>query len=59
MTVVYLVGDGDTDLYGIFSTRKRAQAWIDRQRQQRYPWADVLTINEMPVDEATDLRSDP
>ena len=52
MTTVYLVTDGETDLYGIFSTRVLAQAWIDRQAQR-----SVLHIDEWCLDVADDLMS--
>lgn len=59
-SVVYLVTDdpgiGNPDLYGIFSTRNLAQAWIDRQCDLKYPWADGLCIDEWPLDVAKDLR---
>ena len=51
---VYLVTDGvnsgaNADLYGVFSSRTRAQAWIDRQRMLKYPWWDGLTANRIAV----------
>lgn len=60
MKVVYLVTDNvgsgaNPDLYGVFSTRETAQAWIDRQRARKYSWWDGLIIVESPLDEAKDL----
>jgi hypothetical protein len=68
MTSVFLVGDGYTDLYGIFSTRELAQAWIDRQHdlqvaRQRLKgqkeYRSGHTIDEWSVDDARDLYSLP
>jgi len=58
---VYLVTDtvgsgANPDLYGVFSSRETAQAWIDRQRQRKYPWADGLRIEEIDLDAARDLK---
>jgi hypothetical protein len=53
---MFVVTDGSEDRYGLFSTRARAQAWIDRQRALKYPWWDGLVIEEWLVDEAPDLQ---
>lgn len=56
MTTIYMVGDNHTDVYGFFSTRERAEAYIQRQRDLKYPWCECLTIKEWVLDEAKDLR---
>jgi hypothetical protein len=53
--IVYMVGDGCTDIYGLFSTREKAEAFIQRQRDLGYPFCDSLTIDEWPLDQARDL----
>ena len=60
MTNVYIVTDdvgsgANPDFYGVFSTREKAQQWIDRQKERRYPWWDGLVITETPLDVARDL----
>jgi hypothetical protein len=51
---VFLVGDGDEDLYGVFSSRAQAEAWIKRQKARGYPWALIVTVRTL--DAAEDLR---
>jgi hypothetical protein len=48
----YLVGDGLVDLYGVFSSRELAEAWIQRQKRRGYPFE--LVIEEWNMDQAKD-----
>lgn len=61
---VLLVGDGWTDLYGVFSTRELAQGWIDRQHKRQVEEQKLKGQNEcktryeietVTLDEAKDL----
>jgi hypothetical protein len=52
---IYMVGDDHTDVYGFFSTRALAEAYIQRQRDLNYSWWDGLVITEWPLDEAKDV----
>jgi hypothetical protein len=65
---VYLVTDdpgsgANPDIYGIFSTRELAQAWIDRQHQRQTDdqkrrgvnvWLSDYVIHEMPLNDVKD-----
>lgn len=57
MSAVFLVGDGHTDLYGLFSTRKKAEVWIQRQRDCGYPYELVIDGHEL--DAAADFPEYP
>lgn len=57
---VFIVTDdvsagANPDFYGVFTTREKAQAWIDRQKTRGYSWWDGLIITETPLDDAKDL----
>jgi hypothetical protein len=52
---IYMVGDDHTDVYGFFSTRALAEAYIQRQRDLNYSWWDGLVITEWRLDEAKDV----
>ena len=58
MTVYEVTDDvsaGNPDSYAIFSTEAKAQAWIDRQRDRKYPWWKGLIIEPRELDRAIDL----
>lgn len=50
-------GAGNPDLYGIFSSRARAEAWVARQRERGY--THCLTVEDWPLDEHRDLLLGP
>jgi hypothetical protein len=52
---VFLVGDGEHDIFGIFTTRALAQAFIDRQRAITGRPLYFLSIDEYTLDACKDL----